>query len=833
MICPFALPILGEKGTSMKQAKTSPAIRLQVLPTPDEASPFEKPSLAVFVERLGINTTSPDTLAATLPFTPADTTAGVENELQAAVIGKGNDVDLPLAIRASHFYANIRRSIETGESPAQRISELDHFIDENRDGIWENSWVRIPLHRLRPFAAKTFEKDLRSDKRHPLSPRRSDADTFRMSLQGEEHLRIPVSYLLKLALADAIGATGTAPICRLTGKRLMAHFLSDNTSPETFSFFPVPFDARRKNGKGVAAETAKRYLLSQLLVMYANRRFGLLASGQKALIYFAPHPPARQKKLNGLISDAFYRDLFMNPCLSGWNRGEKKHRYMALCHRMLSRSHLNAVGKLREAGILTNNLMVLPSMSNISLANNGTHISLGSKRISAMMQASGSPDALRDEKYFGDLAIKCCEHFLPLFVGTYSAAPYRLDFADFHPETVLGFLPHELTYKHLRMIWRRWKKKARISVFGRPLTPFGPGWLDRLVSSTFGLRGDFVNDFRLIDYLVCLLSTTRSPALDGSGLNHERLKKDLEELGIFNSEMPMYLLYRLRDYATMGFSGFEGRHYSLFASLVMDMGPAADLQALITALAFKWIVTGKVRHDDIPDTPQAESERRQAFFGAAIGIPTFYVLAKTRNRLLARLVAATPRTRPSRRYPGYTRVCANAFRQTLVDTLKREAPELIESMGLVQTLQDLQQRLAEPENHSVAGRLNRGILEQAGVRSAMHLSRDEFLNQAETYYRTSLRDHHLREALAIFEEDLSRLDSWKSWRGGIYNQPLLKILGGRSAWEHLAYIREDLLQENLSTREIEKLLQLLLLSIHHDLCEHGESFDARLFNDLD
>jgi hypothetical protein len=33
------------------------------------------------------------------------------------------------------------------------------------------------------------------------------------------------------------------------------------------------------------------------------------------------------------------------------------------------------------------------------------------------------------------LAIKIVEHFLPLFVGAYSAAPYRLDFADFHPET--------------------------------------------------------------------------------------------------------------------------------------------------------------------------------------------------------------------------------------------------------------------------------------------------------------------------------------------------------------------------------------------------------------
>jgi len=65
----------------------------------------------------------------------------------------------------------------------------------------------------------------------------------------------------------------------------------------------------------------------------------------------------------------------------------------------------------------------------------------------------------------GDLVIKIAEHFLPLFVGTYSAAPYRMDFCDFHPEKALGFLPHELDYTHLRMIWRRWKKKADLKNF--------------------------------------------------------------------------------------------------------------------------------------------------------------------------------------------------------------------------------------------------------------------------------------------------------------------------------------------------------------------------------
>jgi hypothetical protein len=51
-----------------------------------------------------------------------------------------------------------------------------------------------------------------------------------------------------------------------------------------------------------------------------------------------------------------------------------------------------------------------------------------------------------------------------------------------------------------------------------------------------------------------------------------------------------------------------------------------------------------------------ESERRQAFFGAAIGIPTFYVHRDSGNLFLHRILRRTRGTRPSHRYPGYLRV---------------------------------------------------------------------------------------------------------------------------------------------------------------------------------
>ncbi len=576
--------------------------------------------------RLGVSFASRDELAATLPFSLHDVTAGSESELQAVVCGAQRDVDLPQIIEQSNFFANMMKRAASGEAPRRAVADLERFLADNPSGVWENSWVRFPRRNLSRFALSVLETDLLADKKNPAGGIRADSASFMFrDASGEEMLRLPISYLIKLALADLLGSQQILPdLIRQTGIRLMEHYLNDNTSPETFSFNVVSLTPRNGMGAAIARETAIRFLMTHLLVTYANQAFGIAERGQQAMTYFAPHPPVRQKELNDHVSDSFYRDLFMSPCLSGWDKGEDKFRYMHLCHQVLSRSQLNAVAKLRDAGIILTNLVVLPNLSNVSLANNGTHISIGSRRLTQALADDGSGFNAAHEKHFGDLAIKISEHFLPLFVGTYTAAPYRIAFSDFHPEKALGFLSHELDYTHLRMIWRRWKKKADLSIFGQPLTPFGPHALDSLVSSAFRLRGDFVPDYRLIDYLVCLLSTERSPGLDGQVGNSNRLRRDLADMGVFDEQMSVYLLYKQREFAKMGFSGFEGRYYSMFENFADDMGRATDLQTLITALAYKYMALGTT-HTHIPDAPSLESERRQIFFGAAIGIPTFFV----------------------------------------------------------------------------------------------------------------------------------------------------------------------------------------------------------------
>ena len=779
------VPLTSPKGTFQPLSKISRPASL-----PKAANLFK------LIHLLDINTATLDGLARSLPYTCHDSTAGAENEYQTAVVGERQQVDLAREIEESRYFRNLKKQAYRGDTPRSKMIALERFLDGNSDHVWENSWVRLPVASLCEYARGVFREDLRSDKCHSDSPLRSDACRFSLTDKGQEYLRIPISYLLKLALADAIGKPSLHETIRETGLSAMDHFLSDNTSPETFSFHPVQMDADNGLGENLARETSLRFLFSQLLIQYANQKFGLVESGQRALLYFAPHPPVRQKTLNNLISDSFYRSLFMSPCLSGWNDGEDKHRYMHLCHTVLSRSQLNAVIKLREAGIIANNLVVLPNTSNISLANNGTHISLGSRLLTRLMKDPNSGYGPLEEKHYGDLAIKIVEHFLPLFVGTYSAAPYRIDFMDFHPERVLGFLPHELDFTHLRMLWRRWKKKAHLKIMGHSLTPFGPEWLDCGLSRCFGLKGDYVPDFRLIDYLVALMATDESPALDGQPGNDIRLKKDLGDMGVFDPCMPLYMLYRARSFASMGFTGFEGRHYSLFENMHQDMAQATNLQMLITALAYKYIFTGSVSHADIPDHPFVESERRQIFFGAAAGIPTFYVRMDTPNRLLARMVKDTPNTRASRRYSGYTRVCTADFQCMLVNRLKQDAPELIEMAGLQPLIEELEARITSKGRDTAAGRLTRRICETAGTSSPMTLTSDAFNAAAESFYRDQLKNEQMQEAIDLWCEQVRHLDGMPAWRDGTYNQALFSILKGKDAAALIATLRTAVISKN-------------------------------------
>jgi hypothetical protein len=738
-----------------------------------------------------------------LPFVGRDSTAGSEDELQAVVAGSSEHCDLPLTIRESRFFQNIARRSTSGEAPRRTLLDLEAFLNDTCN-VWENSWVRFPESRLSRYALHVFQADLQVVRDGPIGER-SDASRFRFTRAGESWLRIPISYALKLALADLIGTQPHLPEpMRQEASRLMRHFLNDNTSPETTSFHIVAADGDRSLGEQLARDAARRFLFTSLLISWANYRFGLVETGQRALVYHAPVPSVHEEELSSCLSDSFYRELFMSPCLSGWSDGEAKYQYMHLCHQVLSRSQLNAVAKLREAGIIANELVVLPSLSNVSLANNGIHISIGSRSLGQQLRRGSV--RCEDEKRLGDLAIKVYEHFLALFVGTYTAAPCRFAFNQFHPERLLSFLPHELDFTHLRLLWREWKEKAQLSICGHPLTPYGPRWLDSLAATLFRLRGDCVPDARLLTYPVAWLATEHSSALDGSAGNIQRLSSELDELGIVDRKMSFYMPLRLREQARDGYSGFEARYYSLFPSYDRDMARAASLQQFLLALSYRLALDGEVLHDHIPDDPTSESERRQPFFFSAAGVPAFYVGRDSRNQFLAGILRHCKKTRTSRRHPGYFRVSIRDYRRALLTYIDKSARDLIEAMDAHETLSDLLTR-CQDEERQANHRLLAGVLGGSGA-DAMQIEAREFNRMAEAYYRADLRCQHLREAIAHLRQDTIELERTAAGevrgalRHGVRIQDPERFLGGAEG---------RMVSEDLSPHEISSLLNLLIV----------------------
>lgn len=831
---------------------------------------------------LKIDKSSTDNFVASLPFSDRDATCGCENEFQAVVMGSPEDVDLPITIKASSCYRNLLKRNRRYRENHKKVTGFEQYLAPDGSGqsqkhlpdanlqedlvvnqylhmdnislgnktnsnpepleeagsrsdkdvnshnqnksftnVWENSWVRFPKHHLNLYANQVLDNDLHYDKQNLISGYRKDINRFLINIDGVDFLRIPISYLLKIALANAVGNPALHPELRSTARKMMNCCINDNSSPEILSFFPSPL--RIATGREIKAvrETAIRFLLIQLLTAYANKRFRLMKNGQKALVYFASHTPHRQKKFNDFVPDSFYRDIFMSPCLSGWDRGEEKMAYMHICHRVLSRSRLNAVNKLKDAGIIVSNLVVLPNISDVSLANNGTHISIGSKKISALLK-NGDPDfTSKDEKYFGDLCIKICEHFLPLFVGTYSATPYRIDFEDFHPEKILGFLPHELDFTHLRMIWQQWKRKADLKIFSRPVTPFGPESLDQFIRRFFSLKGDIVPDFRLIDYFAAVMSTDENSALDGQEGNEKSLAMDLQDMGVFDARMPLYMLMRLRKEAVHGFSGIEARYYSTFESLFNDFGEAIQIQRLIMMLAWKLIIDQKVTHEDIPDMPELESERRQIFFGAAIGIKTVFIKENTPNRFLGSILFTIQQRKKltrSIKYPGFYKVLIQDYLVALVDIVENEGKEIINSPELHRSVRNLKKRIESPSESRVSERMISEIIKKEGHKKAMDMRAEDFNQASERYLRDDLRKKHMSEGFRTLEEEIQQLDLWVSFRDPSRMEILSSVLEeNESACNFLSNNKEALLNESATEEVLEKTIQLIVLTVEQTL----------------
>jgi hypothetical protein len=211
-----------------------------------------------------------------------------------------------------------------------------------------------------------------------------------------------------------------------------------------------------------------------------------------------------------------------------------------------------------------------------------------------------------------------------------------------------------------------------------------------------------------------------------------------------------------------------------------------------------------------------ESERRQIFFASAIGVPTIFVRRDSPNRLLMELVARVKQTRPSHRYPGYLRVPLAEFRLGLLDLLEQEAPDLVESMGLGDSLRDLRRRLERPDRFSTAGKINRAVCERLGVSSPLSVTAETYNRVAEEHYRDDLRRQHLRSAFARLEQDLHQLELEALRGDDLLRQALHQLLGDRSLTDTLDGLRPLVREDCLPPEALHSLLGLCQLSIHQD-----------------
>jgi hypothetical protein len=351
------------------------------------------------------------------------------------------------------------------------------------------------------------------------------------------------------------------------------------------------------------------------------------------------------------------------------------------------------------------------------------------------------------------------------------------------------------------MLWRHWKRKARLQVFGRSITPYGPQWTDKIISGFFQLRGDLVPDFRLIDSPVAWLCTESASALDGQIGNANRLKRDLENMGVSDRNLKLYLPFGLREFEQVGFFGFEGRHYSLFETLSEDFAPAADLQQLITILAYKYVLSGQYTHSHLPDDPSSESERRLPFFYAALGLPAFNVRLNTPNDLIRRLATISKGSIASR-HRDYIRLQLSEYRLALLRLIEDDGADCIELLGLKPMLEDLRSRLQYPEL-TAYGKLMRGIMSKRGKSNALAVDAREFNLAAEQFYREELKQKHLREALGFVRHSLK-----SQTKTSIAS--LRWIFADISPMRFLNEIERCLVEDKLTSAQLCALINLLL-----------------------
>lgn len=172
--------------------------------------------------------------------------------------------------------------------------------------------------------------------------------------------------------------------------------------------------------------------------------------------------------------------------------------------------------------------------------------------------------------------------------------------------------------------------------------------------------------------------------------------------------------------------------------------------------------------------------------------------------------------RHSRRYPGYLRVYNLEYRKALVRVLREDASDLIEMLDLKEVLEDLANRLEDPDHFSALGKLTRGILGEANVHSPLKMDAEAFNLATERYYRTTLRSRQWQEAFQFLLESARQLESISQSNKHDIWRALDSMLGNTGITEFLADAQQEVTEERATKETLEKLICLMLIIICYE-----------------
>jgi len=169
----------------------------------------------------------------------------------------------------------------------------------------------------------------------------------------------------------------------------------------------------------------------------------------------------------------------------------------------------------------------------------------------------------------------------------------------------------------------------------------------------------------------------------------------------------------------------------------------------------------------------------------------------------------------SRRYPGYARIHHLEYRRALLKILREDAADLIEMFNMRESIDELESRLNEPALYSTYGKLTRGILNMANAKSPLDLNADVFNLSAEKYYRTDLRNRHIRDAFELLREDMIKLENASGSQRGDIRELLDGILKEKTIGEFLDHAEQDIIRETAPEETLGKLVEVILVHIHY------------------